>query len=131
MQKLILKDLIGRLFDQDDQPLKNPAESEHVTNIEGFSHYLESRCFVSGTTTLQPCSICENDFAGPRTYYTDGEWIWGKWMVHYVLKHDLMLPIEFIEFVEKKNFKIDNKAVDELLERSEIWTDLELNNENK
>ena len=54
------------------------------------------------------CRICGKHDNGDACL-TDGTWVWPNGLVHYLEKHDVRLPNEFVEWVKKNNDNLDRE----------------------
>lgn len=57
----------------------------------------------------------EKESIGGATYYTDGEWVWPFYFIHYLEKYkDLKIADEFIDHVKAREFVCKDLSEQEL-----------------
>ena len=71
------------------------------SNINGLIKYLKSGEIVAVSPGLSR-DFFDESLIGPLTIYTDGTWEWTSDLVHYVEKHRVALPEEFLSFVLRR-----------------------------
>jgi hypothetical protein len=54
---------------------------------------------------LTECIICKQLAQHYETWYTDEEWVWSGDIIHYIKKHNLTLPDEFLSSIKNNKFK--------------------------
>ncbi|MBL7558988.1 hypothetical protein JAO71_04145 [Olleya sp. YSTF-M6] len=73
------------------------------TELEKVISFLKSGNGYVSLSSKWQCEFCTEKLT--RLYSTDGKWIWGKWIIHYIEKHNVNLPVEFINDMKKFNYK--------------------------
>ncbi|MBW2240777.1 MAG: hypothetical protein JRH01_02230 [Deltaproteobacteria bacterium] len=95
----------------DDCPLHNPQEFVDPRGDEGLRedlfHYLNA-----GSPTIQylgyswcrfACGIDESEMG--TSDLSDGVWLWPEGLAHYVARHGVRLPDEFVEHARSNGFR--------------------------
>ncbi|UZS00008.1 hypothetical protein [Chondrinema litorale] len=86
-------------------------------DIESIVSYLESGTMTISISSPFHCSKCD-DYVAPCSHYTDGEWLWGVWTVHFLKEHNLELPKKFVEKIRSLKYKCPKVSEKDLLEFS-------------
>lgn len=103
----------------DDCPLRNPQEfvdpAWGAVEREEVFHYLRSGAEVAQYLGLSwcrfACGIDDGEMGSADL--TDGVWIWPEGLAHYVARHEVRLPDEFLENARANRFRIPPVAFDE------------------
>lgn len=79
-----------------------PAERERLVA------YLRSGYRLNGALGYSACRFeCRHKFSLlGNGEYTDGEWVWPEGLSHYVYRHGVMLPDEFIATASARHWKV-------------------------
>ena len=86
------------------------------TELGKIISFLKSGNDYISLSSKWQCEFCTEELS--RLYSTDGKWIWGKWIIHYIEKHNVNLPTEFIDDMKKldyKSQKISKEQIDSLI----------------
>lgn len=90
-----------------DQSIFESIHKEKACNIEKICDYLnQGIAFIISPGSLQDVIQPENGISGVATSYTDGEWLWPGDLSYYVRKYALKLPEEFVETMQKNEWKV-------------------------
>jgi hypothetical protein len=54
---------------------------------------------------------CEEGLFNGSEEYTDGEWIWPEGLAHYVERHNVVLPDEFVETMRRNSWKVPAEVI--------------------
>ena len=66
----------------------------------------------------------EDKSIGGATYFTDGEWVWPLYFIHYLEKYkDLKIANEFIDHVRARSFVCKDLSEEELLVLGDVYYD--------
>jgi hypothetical protein len=99
--------LIGYWKEYGEDNYIDPAllidEGWEIDNREKIINYLNSGKFKTGYFGWSNCRICKCRNGG--TELTDGVWYWPVGLAHYVEKHNVKLPDEFIEYMKSVDFE--------------------------
>jgi len=102
------------------EPLSNWKIRPELINASNYSDldkivaYLKSGGKHSTVATMKECEYCD-EFAGPVNYFTDGVWMWPQWIIHYLVKHGLKLPEEFVNSIRHNDYKFDEELVKKII----------------
>lgn len=108
-----VKDLISLYFD-DNLNLKGSVPfSDEESDVVQIIKYLDSGVVWNAAACFKNCEIC-GDFAGLQTNLQDSVWLWPRYLNHYVLKHHVKLPPEFLSHIRKRNYEVDTVAANQL-----------------
>ncbi|MCX4429673.1 hypothetical protein [Streptomyces mirabilis] len=81
--------------------------------------YLSSAPVIIEFTETELCLLgCGENLVGCSSLFTDGSWVWREDLAHYVGRHGVELPAEFIERMQGFEWKPPVDAVDASLARS-------------
>jgi hypothetical protein len=83
-----------------------------------IASYLESRLiFIAwgGFSYCRfECDVARGAVGPPGTCcLTDGEWLWPEGLVHYIEKHHVMLPEEFIATMKRNDWRVEDLLEEE------------------
>ncbi|PYK99742.1 MAG: hypothetical protein DME19_07585 [Verrucomicrobia bacterium] len=92
------------------------AESERILRYLRSGHDFAACCGWS-TCRFRGCREGERNGAGN---FTDGEWYWPEGLAHYVQRHAVILPEEFIETMRANDWRVP--AVGEIAKRTFDYT---------
>lgn len=87
-------------------------------NKESVVKYLQEGKFINQYRGYSGCRLC-GELLGTNER-TDGVWCWPEKIEHY-LEHDVRLPVEFLDYMAKNNFKIDDPKVKQIEELDETF----------
>ncbi|WP_298309873.1 hypothetical protein [uncultured Aquimarina sp.] len=96
-----IDDLILNEFEKIKPRFK--LKSGRINNLRNVLAYLRSGNGYVSVSSPMSCEFCDKDTL--RLYYTDGEWIWGDWLIHYIENHPVGLPTIFLDRIKDFNFK--------------------------
>ncbi|WP_442266752.1 hypothetical protein ACSIGC_03370 [Tenacibaculum sp. ZS6-P6] len=113
-KEYIIKDILNFIL-IDGKINQDALSSDLIKNKDKILKYLNNGYKVSTVSTIQQCEIC-NKPAGPINYFSDGYWIWPKWLNHYLTEHNIKFPKKFLERMELNNYNIDKNFVRQVLE---------------
>lgn len=66
----------------------------------------------------------EEKSIGGASYYTDGEWVWPLYFIHYLEKYkDFKIADEFIDYVKAKDFVCKDLSENELIILEAVYYD--------
>lgn len=72
---------------------------------EAVANYLGRAHVISTTSRLSfPCAVSGKRYPGALSYRTDGDWLWLDDLEHYVLEHDVAIPLEMLEALSKNHY---------------------------
>jgi len=76
---------------------------------EGMISYLESGFKIIDWFGYSFCRFnCGTSGMEMGVYdVTDGEWVWPQGLIHYIDKHNIDLPVEFISKVKSENYSMN------------------------
>jgi hypothetical protein len=113
--------LLRLIGDENSKIKKELVTYSQEPDEEKLLSYLSNGRIWVAVASLERCVFCDH-FAGPRTYMTDGKWLWPKFILHYVEVHDLQLPASFLEHIRMVEYTIPVAEVDRIfgLPESEI-----------
>jgi hypothetical protein len=80
--------------------------------------YLVAGKFHGGFMGWSNCRFCGEDVGS--TELTDGNWVWPFGLPHYIDKHDVSLPKEFLEHIQNNNFALP-KEINMKMCSLEFW----------
>jgi hypothetical protein len=91
-----------------------------VDKRKGVARYLHAgaRLAVTGQNALD--WFAPSKIAGPLALYTDGVWVWPAELAYYVENYGVAVPVEMIEWMEKRAFNCPPLSHDELLKVEEL-----------
>ncbi|MEU0965519.1 hypothetical protein ABZ357_08785 [Streptomyces sp. NPDC005917] len=85
--------------------------------------YLAGSPVVAEFTETDRCLLgCGENLVGCSSLFTDGAWVWRRDLGHYVGRHGVLLPSEFVERMRGFDWKPPVDAVDPSLARSALHT---------
>ncbi|MEU9407859.1 hypothetical protein AB0E08_19555 [Streptomyces sp. NPDC048281] len=85
--------------------------------------YLAGSPVVAEFTETGQCLLgCGENLVGCSSLLTDGAWVWRRDLAHYVGRHGVMLPAEFVERMRGFDWKPPADAVDVPLARLALQT---------
>jgi hypothetical protein len=72
--------------------------------------YLQSGALARRFWGVSYCRLCgaENGHAE----LTDGEWLWPEGLAHYLERHEVRLPDEFVEHARRRFAKVSEEEID-------------------
>ena len=82
----------------------NPNERDDVAS------YLRHGMVAAAFMGFSKCRFCGKDNGSLEL--TDGVYIWPEGLAHYVIDHDVRLPLRFVEHVYAMRDRIDAASVD-------------------
>lgn len=102
----------------DGCPFHNPHEfvdpNPNGSVREALSHYLRSgnvaARYVGYSWCRFDCGIAESEMGSAEL--SDGVWIWPEGLAHYVARHDVRLPEEFVEHAHANEFRISGPPLE-------------------
>jgi len=89
-----------------DPSVFNERFGLETKNKKELLAYLKSGIRILLTRGISKCVVHGKLFAPHGEVFFDGNWIWSKGVIYYVENYDLQLTKDFIDHVEKANFKI-------------------------
>lgn len=98
--------LIDDYILDDNEQLKpdfRNLSSEASADITSIIHYLKSGNGYVSMASLWSCEFCDGAYS--NLYHTDGKWMWGKWLIHYLEKHFIGLPHEFVKDIRSLKYR--------------------------
>ncbi|MFE6862800.1 hypothetical protein [Nocardia sp. NPDC057668] len=104
------RDARGRPF------AKRDAVAPEVVN--DLLEYLESAPLVLAARSFGADEFVPADVDVPLTFRTDGVWIWGGVVAHYLRKHGLPPAPELVSHIVSRNFEVG--TVDEAAKKSAV-----------
>lgn len=105
-RKHVIKDILNFILDDNSLVHSNLLGTHPLPNEHMILQYLKSAHKMSWVASVRECEICGKT-AGPRTYLTDGFWVWPLWLCHYVEDHNIKLPDDFINRIILNHGKVD------------------------
>ncbi|MEU0540325.1 hypothetical protein ABZ319_10675 [Nocardia sp. NPDC005978] len=74
--------------------------------LDDLLHYLESAPLVLAARSFGEDEYAPADIDVPLTFHTDGVWIWGGVVAHYLRKHGLAPHPELVTHIVNRSFEI-------------------------
>jgi len=74
-----------------------------INDLKNVLAYLRSGNGYVSISSPMSCEFCGENLL--RFYYTDGEWLWGKWLIHYIENNPIDLPTNFLNRIKDFDFK--------------------------
>ena len=97
-------------------------EAWEKANRQQIVQYLQNGVWVYEELGFSYCRFepdLDNRLMGCKEL-TDGEWIWPEGLAHYIEKHSVILPDEFIETLKRNHFQIPEGLNPSDLEKEEV-----------
>lgn len=91
-------------------PHWNPSDREPL-----LRYIEEAACYVATSKIGFPCVLFDDDCVGSYGFKTDGAWQWPTDLTHYVTVHGVSLPDEFAGHIRRRDYKIPELSVAELM----------------
>ncbi|MFJ9151285.1 hypothetical protein ACIRP7_25255 [Streptomyces sp. NPDC102270] len=100
------------------------ADSEEWRETAAFAvAYLAGSPAVAEFTETEQCLLgCGENLVGCSSLFTDGSWVWRGDLGHYVGRHGVTLPPEFVERMREFDWKPPADAVDASVARLALPT---------
>jgi hypothetical protein len=100
------------------------SDSGEWQGIAAFAGaYLADSPVVAEFTETEQCLLgCGENLVGCSSLFTDGSWVWRRDLGHYVGRHGVMLPPEFVERMRGFGWKPPVDVVDGSLARLALQT---------
>ena len=121
-EKYVIKDILKFILDDDNLVHSNLLGTEPLSNKNQILLYLKSGYKISSLASVRECDIC-SETAGPRTYITDGFWVWPLWLCHYVEDHKIKLPDDLIKRIISNHGNVDLQFAKEVSENESTFID--------
>ncbi|SEL72776.1 hypothetical protein SAMN04487910_3192 [Aquimarina amphilecti] len=117
MKKHIVKDILNYILTENDIIKPDLINASNYKDANEVINYLKKGGKISTVSSERQCEYC-GELAGSINYYTDGTWVWPEWLSHYVIKHQIKLPFDFVEQIINNNYdgELVQKIVNQELE---------------
>ncbi len=119
--KHVIKDILNFIL-VDEKINLYLLNSNIIENKDKILKYLNNGYKVSTLSTMKQCEVCMSS-AGPVSYFTDGYWIWPKWLNHYLTEHNIELPEKFLKKMKANNFEINKEFVKKIIENEKTFVE--------
>ena len=97
-----------------DPSIYDFINKENADIIKNICNYLnQGIAFIVSPGTVSDVIHPENGTVGISSSYTDGVWLWPGDLAYYVKKYSLKLPEEFVDTMQKNNWKVSYKLCEE------------------
>jgi hypothetical protein len=104
--------LIGYWTSESDPELPNPRDLVRPgwlgVERENLIRYLMNASFFRGSwghsSCRFHCGVDDTDMGSSEL--TDGEWVWPEGLVHYVDRHEVLLPEDFIDYCRSRSWQL-------------------------
>jgi len=74
-------------------------------NLSGLTDYLNNGTPVVLAPGVLYCLLgCDNEIIASESIYTDGLYVWPGELSHYVEKHGICLPMNWLAFIKKNKY---------------------------
>lgn len=94
----------------------------HAAELERIIAYLRSGQVIACCGGWSTCRFprCREGERNGACEFTDGTWAWPEGLAHYVERHSVMLPEEFVETMRANEWRVPSipEGQDTLLEKS-------------
>ncbi|MBW8818036.1 MULTISPECIES: hypothetical protein [unclassified Streptomyces] len=85
--------------------------------------YLTGSPVVAEYTETEQCLLgCGENLVGCSSLFTDGSWVWRRDLQHYVGRHGVVLPSEFVERMREFGWKPPVDVIDASVARLALQT---------
>ena len=118
MKKIFLRNVIAYILKgYNGVSIKLPIKEEllmdgnKIPDLYDILFYLDSGYRYVTVPNLRGCEIC-GEVAGGEIFYSDGVWVWSKWITHYIMAHGLLLPEDFLIHIRENDYKTNVKHVE-------------------
>lgn len=79
-------------------------------NVDEILAYLNGGKKLFGVRSLEKCALENESWLPSPIVYTDGEYVWTSRFIHYIEKHKIEIPKDFLNFVAQQSYIMPDLA---------------------